>query len=184
MKLIVGLGNPGATYQRTRHNVGCLVLDRLRQPLPAGVTVAYGDNAWLLKPGVFMNTSGATVRRMALKHAVPPADILVVCDDLALPLGQLRVRGEGSAGGHRGLESIIQQFGTTEFPRVRVGIGAPPAAMDPAEFVLREFTDDEWQVMAPAIASAAQCVEVWMLDGLTTAMNRFNRMRPRLAEPQ
>ena len=146
--------------------------------------MAYGAEAFLLKPGVFMNTSGGAVQRVATARGVTAEDTLVICDDLALPVGQLRLRGEGSAGGHRGLESVIQHLGTTAFPRLRVGIGAPPAGVDPADFVLSEFTRDEWVVMEPAIATAAECAAVWLREGVAAAMSRFNRMRPRLAEQE
>ena len=173
--LVVGLGNPGARYASTRHNVGYLVLDRVHRPLPEGIPVRYGEDTWLFKPGVFMNASGGAVQRAAAQHGVLPEHTLVVCDDWSLPLGQLRLRGEGSAGGHHGLESVIEHLGATAFPRLRVGIGAAPPQADPATFVLSPFAPDEWRVMDGALTAATQAVAAWLHDGLAAAMNQCNR---------
>ena len=174
-QLIVGLGNPGSPYALTRHNVGYMVLDRVHRPLPEGTDIRYGEQTWLLKPGVFMNASGATIQRTAAAHGVTPHDMLVICDDLNLPLGQLRLRGEGSAGGHHGLESVMAHVGTAAFPRLRIGIGAAPPGVDSADFVLSPFTPEEWRVMDGALTTATHAVAAWLHDGLAAAMNQFNR---------
>ena len=181
MKLIVGLGNPGARYAKTRHNVGFMVLDRwsaLQQaprPLPSDVGIAYGAEAVVLKPDVFMNDAGSRVTRAAADCGARPEDTFVICDDLNLPLGHLRLRGDGSSGGHRGLQSVIDQLGTMLFPRLRVGIGAAPAGVDPAVFVLSPFTPEESRVMDATFTTAAQALDAWVHDGLPAAMNQFNR---------
>ncbi len=203
MKLIVGLGNPGPRYAATRHNVGWRVAEMLaaragagpwREKYDAAVAEAHwgGRKVALARPLAYMNNSGLPVRQLTDFWKVESADLLVVSDDLALDLGHIRLRGDGSAGGHRGLESIIAHLGHDQFGRLRVGIGpcsarqdggratqgeaepAPPPA-EHAAFVLSEFTAAERPVIEAAIARAADAVECWMTEGLQEAMNRFNR---------
>lgn len=185
MKLVVGLGNPGSRYAGTRHNLGFAVVDALagrwgfevnRQKFNAWVgdgTVA-GQRVLLLKPLTFMNLSGQAVQAAVAFHKVPLEDLLVVGDDLDLPTGQLRVRASGSSGGHRGLENIIQLLGSEAFARVRIGIGRGRPE-DVVGHVLSEFADDEAAVAEATVRRAAGAVECWLAEGVTAAMNRFNR---------
>jgi PTH1 family peptidyl-tRNA hydrolase len=185
MKLIVGLGNPGRRYRGTRHNVGWEVLARLADR--AGIRVSQ-DEGWaevgrgtigrqrvlLARPVTYMNVSGEAVRDLRRRHRLRPEDILVIVDDIDLPLGRLRLRAGGSAGGHNGLKSVIEALGTTEFPRLRVGIGRPPLGVDPAEFVLTRFTDGEAAAVEKSLTRAAEAVETAVTSGIAAAMNRFN----------
>ena len=185
MKLIVGLGNPDRRYRRTRHNVGWDVIERLARRW--GVTLDQEDG-WarvgstkvgrhrilLAKPQTYVNRSGVAVADLLRRHRVRVEDLLVIADDLDLPSGRLRLRGAGSHGGHNGLRSIIEALGRDDFPRLRVGIGRPPAGVDPAEFVLTPFREDEDGVMQAALDRAADAVETVLREGLPAAMNRFN----------
>ncbi len=183
--VVFGLGNPGPRYADTRHNVGFRVADRLA----AGHGVARWKRsrsyvaAWiefdsahvgLVKPQTFMNLSGAAVRDWCEEHGVPAEGLLVVVDDIALPFGQLRLRRQGSDGGHNGVKSIISALGTTGFPRLRLGIGLVPAGVDPAEFVLTPFSTEEKPVVDAMVGRAARCVEAVAREGLEPAMNAFN----------
>lgn len=185
MKLIVGLGNPGRRYRGTRHNVGWEVIARLagRAAIRVNEDEGFaevgrgtigGRRVLLARPFTYMNVSGEAVRDLRRRHRLRPEDILVVVDDIDLPLGRLRLRAGGSAGGHNGLRSVIEALGTTEFPRLRVGIGRPPEGTDPAEFVLTRFTSEEAPVAQASIERAADAVELAITEGLTAAMNRFN----------
>ena len=188
MKVIVGLGNPGHTYHNTRHNVGFMVVERLaerhqvsvRHTLfsptdgrPAGVCGEYQDGAQpvrLLMPLTMMNESGE-----ALKAAdVSPADALLVCDDVNLPLGTLRLRPQGTAGGHHGMESSLATLGTEQVARLRIGVGTPDLPRDLHDFVLSPFHETERPLMTQAIAQAAEACETWVREGIEVAMNRFN----------
>jgi PTH1 family peptidyl-tRNA hydrolase len=184
--LIVGLGNPGAEYAAHRHNVGFQVVDALarRHRLAFGhrqglARVAEGAIAGrrviLAKPQTFMNGSGKSVGRLSRAHGIPPERILVVYDDLDLPLGRLRLRAEGSSGGHRGIRSIIEALGTQQFARVRVGIDRPPGRMDPVDYVLEPFDAQQKPLLDDAVARAADAVECWLSEGMIVAMDRFNR---------
>ena len=185
MKLIVGLGNPGRKYQGTRHNVGFLVLDALAarhadgkrksdfQAEVVGANVG-GDKALLLWPQTFMNLSGGSVLAARDFYKLSDADLMIVCDDLNLPLGKLRLRKNGSAGGQKGLENIVQRLGSTDVPRLRIGIGSPPGGRDAADFVLSRFKTDEQTEIEIAIARAADAVELWAREGIDVCMNRFN----------
>jgi peptidyl-tRNA hydrolase, PTH1 family len=182
IRLIVGLGNPGAEYERTRHNVGYNVVDSLASEW--GLTWqhskswhafwAKGEKAILVKPTSYMNRSGEPLATVANFYKIVPAEILVVLDDLALELGRLRLRSEGGTGGHNGLESIIVQFGTEAIPRLRVGIGAAPneGAVD---YVLGRFFDEERPVVEKAVARAADAVKCAIDTGVLSAMNLFNK---------
>lgn len=170
LRLVVGLGNPGTRYQRTRHNIGYRVIDALAGRLPGSVRLFKPDS-------VFMNESGVPIRELARRNGIQPAEIVIVCDDFSIPLGQLRIRLKGSSGGHNGLKSIFEQFGTMDVPRLKVGIGPVPAGMDPADFVLRTFEKSEDAVVEDTIARAAEAVEAMVKDGIEAAMNRFNQRK-------
>lgn len=166
IKLIVGLGNPGKTYEWTRHNAGFHVLDLLeKEPLEAGE---------LFRPGTFMNTSGTPVAARASKKGLEPSEILVVCDDFAIPMGRLRIRKGGSSGGHNGLDSILSALQTQDVPRLRIGIGPVPEGEDPAKFVLERFRSSEKAALEESLARAAEAVRVAVRDGVETAMNLYN----------
>ena len=185
MKLIVGLGNPGRRYRQTRHNVGWEVISRLARRARIAVDEEDGfsdvgrgsiggTRVILARPQTYVNVSGEAVRDLRRHHRLRPQDIVVVVDDLDLPLGRLRLRASGSAGGHNGLKSIIEALGTTEFPRLRVGIGRPAEGVDPADHVLTRFTSDEQAVVHAALDRAAEAIETAIAEGIETAMNRFN----------
>lgn len=187
MKMIVGLGNPGREYARTRHNVGFDVVERVaerigtgwrrswRWPVEVGEGSLGGRTVWLVKPRTFMNASGPPVAAWARKKGVAPADVLVVYDDVDLPVGQLRLRKKGGPGGHNGMKSVIAAFGTEEFPRLRVGVGRPEGGgRDMVEHVLSTFAPDEREAMDAARARAADAIERAVEQGLDRAMNEFN----------
>lgn len=185
MKLIVGLGNPGPQYAGTRHNVGFRVLDRLAHGLNArfskekyGGLVAEaqlkGDLVLLLKPLTYMNNSGQSVRRAVRYRLDNLADLLVVADDVNLPLGKLRLRRGGSAGGHNGLKSIEQSLGSSEFPRLRIGIGGGETGADLTGYVLGRFTPEEEQEIDRMTARAADAALRFAEVGIEQTMNEFN----------
>jgi len=185
MKLVVGLGNPGRRYEGTRHNVGYIVIGELAKKRSAsgsktrfqGETAEAdldGEKALLLTPTTFMNLSGASVLAARDFYKISAEDLLVVCDDLNLPLAKLRVRAAGSAGGQKGLEDIIRRLGTDGFARLRIGIGAPPAGWSWPDFVLSKFTKEEIPAMEQAVARAVEAIEVWAREGIATCMNRYN----------
>jgi PTH1 family peptidyl-tRNA hydrolase len=184
--IVCGLGNPGPKYRDTRHNLGFwtagLLCERFggrwRRPSDqysmCRIEIARNSVA-LLEPLTFMNLSGEAVRSLiGSREGFDPSRFLVVCDDTALPLGRLRVRKKGSDGGHNGLRSIIDTMGVRDFPRLRLGVGPPPDGVDHADFVLAEFLTHEVETAQEMVARAADCVELWVLDGVETAMNRFN----------
>jgi PTH1 family peptidyl-tRNA hydrolase len=188
MRLVVGLGNPGDRYRRTRHNVGFMVADALaarsgvRQWAPeADAWTAQarvgGEDTLLVKPATFMNRSGVAVERVLAARGGGASDLVVVLDDAALDLGALRVRERGTHGGHNGLRSLIEVLGSDEFARVRVGIrkGDPPA--DLAEYVLSEFPEDDVLVVQEMVGLAGDAVECFFRDGAAEAMNRYNGAR-------
>jgi peptidyl-tRNA hydrolase, PTH1 family len=190
--LVVGLGNPGARYERTRHNVGWRVLDRLAnrwKAAPAETTAiaramraeVEGRPVDLMWPLTMMNLSGAAVEEWRQRHPFEPAELLVVSDDVYLPVGVLRMRPRGSSGGHRGLESIETSLATREFARLRLGVGHADAP-ELREHVLEQFEADEEAVMAETVARAADAAECWALEGVMAAMNRFNRRSGQEAE--
>jgi PTH1 family peptidyl-tRNA hydrolase len=183
--LVVGLGNPGERYRRTRHNAGFMVVDALaaragagkgREEAEAAVAEARigGEDVLLVKPLTFMNRSGVAVDALLAARGLAPGDVVAVLDDAALELGELRVRERGSHGGHNGLRSLVEMMGTEEFPRVRVGIrkGEPPD--DLAEYVLSEFPEEDVLVVQEIVGLAADAVECLLRDGAAAAMNRFN----------
>jgi peptidyl-tRNA hydrolase, PTH1 family len=188
-KIVVGLGNPGRQYAGTRHNVGFEVIEvlRARLGLPPGrksfdgVIAEWRTGAaespgrvFFLEPHTFMNLSGRSVSLAAAFYKVQPADVLVVMDDMALPLGQVRARARGSAGGHNGLADVLAAMGTTDVPRLRIGIASPPAVMDPKDYVLGAFTAGERAAMRESLQRAADAVEDWARHGITFVMNRYN----------
>lgn len=182
--LIVGLGNPGRRYERTRHNIGFMVLDRLaadhgnppwreeRKALVARLSID-GTALLLAKPQTFMNLSGQAVRALAAWHHLAPSAILVVSDDLDLPFGRLRLRPGGSPGGHNGLRSIIADLGTQEFLRLRIGIGRPTQG-DPVDYVLAPFSPDEARDLDHLCREAADQIVYLARHGIRAAMNAFN----------
>jgi len=182
VKLIAGLGNPGAEYDGTRHNVGFAVVDELARrwhlrwkswKSAAEVAAITGRETMMVKPRTFMNASGEAVGRLATFYKAAPADILVIVDDVQLPLGRLRLRRSGSAGGHNGLKSVIQHIGA-DFARLRVGVGRGDPKWDLADHVLSPFTADEREAAADSVIRAADAVETFVTEGIEAAMNRFN----------
>lgn len=184
--LLVCLGNPGDKYENTRHNVGFMVADEIaeRQNKPiqrlkfkalTNVFSVSGEKVLVMKPITYMNLSGEAVRQAADFYKVPPERILVISDDTALPVGRLRVRQKGSAGGHNGLKNIIQHLGTDQFPRLRVGVGEKPHPdYDLADWVLGKFQGEDKKTIDHAVKRAADAVECIMAEGLDRAMGKFN----------
>jgi peptidyl-tRNA hydrolase, PTH1 family len=185
MKLIVGLGNPGGKYNQTRHNVGFEVAGKLAKRFAASpprarfqgeiveATIA-GQKTLILTPLTYMNASGGSVLASRDFYKIENENILVVCDDFALPLAKLRLRAKGSSGGQNGLADILRRLGTEEIPRLRIGIGIPLPGRDPAAYVLSRFTSEEQPEIAAAIERAAEAAAAWVELGLAAAMNRYN----------
>jgi len=185
-KLVVGLGNPGPKYHGTRHNVGFELVDRLMAGGGPG-TAAFsrkfegqlaeigvdGHRVLLLKPETYMNLSGRSVGQAVRFHKLEPSDLLVVCDDLNLPVGKLRIRPGGSDGGQKGLRDITAHLGTDQYPRLRIGIGEPGPGQA-VDYVLSRFRGSERALMDDALILASQAVAVWATQGVQAAMNRFN----------
>ncbi len=184
--LIVFLGNPGMKFDGTRHNAGFMAADamakrrgiainRLRfKALTAQCDIA-GENVLLMKPQTYMNLSGEAVGEAARFYKIPPEHIIVVSDEMALPVGKLRIRTKGSAGGHNGLKNIIAHLGTEEFPRIRLGVGAPPHPdYDVKDWVLSTFKNQDAEDMAAAAARAGEAAECYIAEGADRAMNKFN----------
>ncbi len=185
MKLVVGLGNPGRRYRGTRHNVGFAVLAELAQRFGCGAAKSKfhgevveadldGRKALLLSPTTFMNNSGTSVQEAKNFYKVPNEDLLVLCDDLNLPVGKLRFRPGGSSGGQKGLEDTVRRLGTEDFPRLRIGIGWAPEGWDWADYVLSKFTKQEAAEMEQAVCEAADAVVVWACEGIDFCMNQYN----------
>ena len=187
MKLIVGLGNPGPAYLRTRHNVGFLAAERFAErwkvPLKKkGCDAVFGEGEFsgspvaVALPQTFMNASGRSVRGLLERWKLKPSAVLVLCDDVALPLGMIRMRGKGSAGGHLGLASILEELGTGEFARLRIGVRpAEGVEKNLTPFVLGKFEAKEGKLLEQALASVVEAGELWLSRGLNAAMNRFNQ---------
>lgn len=186
MWMIVGLGNPGLQYEWTRHNCGFMVVDELarragreiktneRQALTTRAAIG-GEEALLVKPQTFMNLSGAAVAALKQKYGIElNSSILVISDDLALPFGKIRIRAQGSAGGQKGLKSIIEKLGTQDFPRARVGIGPDHPVKDAADFVLSEFPKKDRESLSQIVSLAADAVEAILAIGVVNAMSKYN----------
>lgn len=184
--IVAGLGNPGSDYERTRHNAGFMALDALAkfcgsnvtqkrfQALTARVTLD-GARLLLMKPQTFMNLSGNAVGAAASFFKLPPERVIVLCDDISLPLGKIRVRGDGSAGGHNGLKSIIAQLGSDAFPRVKIGIGGADNHDDKlVNWVIGRFSAGEYKVVQAAAEGASDAVRIIIKDGFEKAANLFN----------
>ncbi len=187
--LIVGLGNPGREYAQTRHNIGFRIADHLvktlgvrftRQQNQAFVASAARNGAKLVlaKPQTFMNLSGLSVSGLVRFYKVPPANLLVCCDDIDLPMGTIRMRASGGSAGQRGMQSILEALGTKDVPRLRFGVGRPPGRMDAADYVLRNFDDFEEETVPIIVEKAVQAALTFVDSGMTEAMNRFNAPPP------
>jgi PTH1 family peptidyl-tRNA hydrolase len=194
MKLIVGLGNPGREYRETRHNIGFMVVDEIarRHELTFAMAPAQVPDAFvvkkyhvpqvlLAKPLTYMNRSGDAVSALARYYDIEPADLLIVYDDVDLPFTRLRARARGSAGTHNGMRSVIERLGTTEFPRLRLGVGRGDRRRDLADHVLARFEPDEQSALETFIARAADAAEMFAATDITAVMNAFN---PDLAESE
>lgn len=187
---MVGLGNPGPGYAATRHNAGFRVVEALcRRWAADGPRRAFDGEAYdararrggaerrilLLKPLTYMNCSGQAVRQMAAFYKADGGDMLIVLDDMALPLGRLRARAEGTAGGHKGLADVLAALGTEQVPRLRIGVGQPPPPVDAVQYVLSAFRPDEAEAIDAAVQTAAEAVEDWVFQGLAFVMEKYNR---------
>ena len=187
MLAIVGLGNPGEKYEHTRHNVGYdvigIIAAKLDTPIKKlkfqgtiGETIYKGQKLVLIKPQTYMNLSGLTVQEAMSWYKLEPKDVLLLVDDIDLPFGQVRVRAKGGPGTHNGLRHIVQCTGSGDFPRVRVGMGAPPPEWDLADWVLSKFqTEEERKIAFDAYMTAADAALCWAEHGIDAAMNRFNK---------
>ena len=187
MKLVAGLGNPGRQYAGTRHNVGFEVIDELAkrhrvsfEAAPADALMGKwrrdGEIVLLVKPLTFMNLSGVAAGQLMRYFKIDVPDLLVICDDVNLPLGRLRVRAAGSDGGHNGLRSMADELGTMDYSRLRIGVGRGDERRDLADHVLAGFAPEEQPGVNDAVTRAADAVECWVLDGLAKTMNVFNRV--------
>ncbi len=186
MKLIIGLGNPGKQYEHTRHNVGFITVDELakRNNIPLdkekfkgsfGTGIIQNEKVILLKPLTYMNLSGESVRPLMDYYQIDIDNILVIYDDLDLPVGKIRLRTKGSAGGHNGMKSIIQHTGTQEFKRIRIGVDRPQNGMKVPDYVLGKFNSEEISSVVDSIKSSADASEKWMSDSFLDVMNLYNR---------
>ena len=186
MKVIVGLGNPGRRYRDTRHNVGFVTIDEVARrracefetfsstSMVAKLSIE-GERVLFVKPLTFMNLSGQSAGEVIRYYRVAPSNLLVVADDVNLPLGRVRVRERGGAGGHKGLLSIIESLGTEEFPRLRIGVGRGAEDRDLSDYVLARFEPDEQVAVKSTVGRAADAVEMFVFEGIEQVMNEFNR---------
>lgn len=183
--LIVGLGNPGRQYRENRHNIGFMVVDhlctemdvrlsRLQSKSLVGSGIIHGQKLLLAKPQTYMNLSGQSVSSLLRFYNLAPSELLVIHDDLDLPLGTLRMRPSGGSAGQKGLSSIIEQIGTQDFPRLRMGIGRPPGRMDSAEYVLQDFNRNEQDFLKLVLEQGAKAVRAFVTDGIKQTMNSYN----------
>ncbi|MBE7012970.1 MAG: aminoacyl-tRNA hydrolase [Ruminococcaceae bacterium] len=189
MYIIAGLGNPEAKYDNTRHNIGFHAVDvicrkyninlgKLKFKALYGDGFIGGEKVIVAKPQTYMNLSGEAIRDMAAFYKVEPENIIVIFDDVSLEPGRMRIRAKGSAGGHNGIKSIIYQLNSEDFPRIKIGVGAPPHKdFDLADYVLGRFTPEEIETLEPVLLDAADAVESIIKNGIQTAMNKFNRKR-------
>jgi len=187
LRIILGLGNPGLRYALSRHNVGFLAVDRLASEIGARFRVieerlevaqakAFGEELILAKPLTYMNWSGKAAAELAVRHSVPPQEFMVVYDDIALPLGRLRLRARGSAGGQRGMQSVVEHLQTREIPRLRLGILGKGERRDLAEYVLQAFDPDEWPVVEKMLERSVEALALAVSRGVPVAASKFNRM--------
>jgi len=189
MKLISGLGNPTRKYRNTRHNVGFLAIDRIAADLSIklkkntrfssflGEGVSDGENVILQKPLTFVNLSGEAVSSAARMEGLGPGDILVICDDVNLDLGRIRIRPAGSAGGHNGLKSVIERLGSDQFHRLRIGVGPNRASEGGlSEYVLDKFSKDETDCLDKVLDAASSAIALYLKEGIDSAMNKYNSM--------
>lgn len=183
--LIIGLGNPGREYKETRHNIGFMLIDRIALRLNAqGIKVQakaivtntlYQERKLILaKPQTYMNLSGQSVQGLLHFYKIPIENLIVAHDDLDLPFGTIRIRPTGGPGGQRGMASTIEQLGTQDFPRLRLGIGRPPGRMDPKDYVLQSFSKDDQKILPEVLDRAADAALIFVTDGLNKAMNKYN----------
>lgn len=183
--LIVGLGNPGREYRENRHNIGFMLVDRLCVRLNVSLnrlqaqalvgSTSDGDRKIIFaKPQTYMNLSGQSVQGLMRFYKLPLSNLLVAHDDLDLPLGTIRMRPGGGSAGQKGIASIIERLGTQDFPRLRLGIGRPPGRMDPADYVLQDFSPSDLPLLSETLERAADAALTWISQGLETAMNQFN----------
>lgn len=188
--LIVGLGNPGKEYEHTRHNCGFMAVDLLANKLGCkidkgkfqglyGQTTYKGTKLFLLKPLTYMNLSGRSILQLSAYYKIPPANIIVLFDDISLEPGRLRIRGDGSAGGHNGIKSIIQELGSQDFPRVKIGVGGKPnAQQDLADWVLSGFDSNDKKALDFALQNAGDAALCIIEKGVQDAANRYNGLKP------
>jgi len=183
--LVIGLGNPGTEYRQNRHNIGFMVIDQLAQVLSiplqrvkfkaiTGTGKFEGRRVILAKPQTYMNASGESVGPLSRYFKVPLNQLMVVHDDLDIPFGSLRIRPMGGTSGQKGMKSIVEKLGSQDFPRMRIGIGRPPGRMDPADYVLQNFKNDELATRDEVLDSATAAIKLFILEGLDRAMNTFN----------
>jgi len=183
LKVIVGLGNPGMQYTRTRHNAGFLVLDRIAAQLGGvqwrrrqrGKVAEAGEGVLLVKPQTYMNLSGDCVLQVSRMRQIPASGFVIVLDDMDLEPGRVKVRPSGGSAGHKGMQSIIDRLGTSEIARVRVGIGHPPTGVDPMEWVLQRPFGEDLERLETGTSLAAEAALSVIRDGIELAMNRYNR---------
>lgn len=185
MKIVIGLGNPGRKYSKTRHNVGFMIIDKLTEEHNAGsgkkrfgstISECFieGNKTLFVKPQTFMNASGYSAREIIEKYGCNLDDILVVIDDINLPLGKIRIRGKGSSGGHKGLKSVSDHVKTTDFARLRIGVGSD-FSENQKDFVLSHFTREESKIIENALNKAREAINVWIKIGINDCMNMFNQ---------
>ena len=183
--LLIGLGNPGREYRDSRHNVGFMLVDRIAVRLEARgmkvqskaitTTAIYEDRKLILaKPQTYMNLSGQSVQGLIHFYKLPLANVLIAYDDLDIPFGTIRIRPGGGPGGQRGMASTIEHIGTNDFPRLRIGIGRPPGRMDPAAYILQDFTRAEMKILSEILDRAADAALEFVVSGLDKAMNKYN----------
>ena len=184
-RLMIGLGNPGRDYEKTRHNIGFDVIDAYAKIHGIAVSrssgraligdgLVGGVRVTLIKPQTFMNLSGEALAAFLRNKPLPNEEILVIADDINLPVGKLRLRPGGSDGGHNGLKSIAAHLHTKEYPRLRIGVGAPPGGAEQIDFVLGRFSRAEQKIMDEAVQESVAALDIWIEAGLQTAMNKFN----------
>lgn len=186
MYIIAGLGNPESKYEHTRHNIGFHAIDvlcdkynirlnKLKFKACFGDGIIGGEKVILAKPQTYMNLSGESIRNMAAFYKVPTENIIIIFDDISLDTGRMRIRPTGSAGGHNGIKSIIYQLNSDNFPRIKLGIGAPPHSdFDLADYVLGRFTSEEIKILEPVLLDTADAVECIIKNGIERAMNKYN----------